>query len=288
MLYPLYATMLKKRLKGKSAVVIKILVDNVTQSALQAEWGLAVYIEYRGHKLLLDTGASGRFIDNAAAMGIDLGQVEFGVLSHAHYDHADGMKAFFQHNASAPFYLRRGAQENCYKKDGLFPKYIGIHKGYLSQFQDRIIFADGDFQVIPGLWLIPHKTPGLDKIGKTAHMYVKKNWRLRPDSFDHEQSLVLDTQQGLVIFNSCSHGGADNIIREVAGTFPGKHIHALIGGLHLFASPDEDILALARRVSETGIDKVYTGHCTGAHAMELLCQELGDRVEQIYTGMEIL
>ena len=260
----------------------------MTKSDLQPEWGLAAYIEYRSHKILLDTGSSGRFLDNAAAMGIDLGQVEFGVLSHAHYDHADGMKSFFQHNASAPFYLRRGARENCYKKDGLFPKYIGIHRGYLAQFRDRIRFVDGDCEIVPGVWLIPHKTPGLDKIGKKAHMYVKKNWRLRPDSFDHEQSLVLDTQQGLVIFNSCSHGGADNIIREVADTFPGKHIYALIGGLHLFASPDGDILALARRVKETSIDKVYTGHCTGQHAMDLLRQELGERVEQIYTGMDIL
>lgn len=269
-------------------MVIKILVDNITKSSLQPEWGLSIYIEYHGHKILLDAGSSGKFAENAAAMGVDLSQVEFGVLSHAHYDHSDGMKSFFQCNAAAPFYLQRSAKENCYKKDGLFPRYIGIHKGYLREFRDRIVYVDGEREIVPGVSLVPHKTPGLDKIGEKARMYVQKGWRLRPDSFEHEQSLVIDTQQGLVILNSCSHAGADNIIRETAETFPGRPIYALIGGLHLFASPDEEVLALARRIRETGIQRVYTGHCTGARAMDLLRQELEDRVEQLYTGMEIL
>ena len=111
--------------------------------------------------------------------------------------------------------------------------------------------------------------------------------RLSPDTFAHEQSLVFDTSQGLVIFNSCSHGGADNIIREVGDTFPDKKIYALFGGLHLHASTDEDVLALAKRIHKTGIRKIYTGHCTGDHALELLKEELGDVVEGICSGFEI-
>ena len=57
-------------------------------------------------------------------------------------------------------------------------------------------------------------------------MYLKEKRRWRPDSFSHEQSLVFDTPDGLVIFNSCSHGGADTIIREVTATFPDKKVKA--------------------------------------------------------------
>ncbi|MBP3926423.1 MAG: MBL fold metallo-hydrolase, partial [Clostridium sp.] len=78
-----------------------------------------------------------------------------------------------------------------------------------------------------------------------------------------------------------------NIIRETEQTWPGKKIYALVGGLHLFRSSDEEVRALAVRVKDLGIEKIYTGHCTGARAMELLEEELGDVVEQIYTGMEI-
>ena len=105
---------------------VRILIDNIAgcsdgerfegRSACRAapharklfgEWGLSVYAEYEGHKVLLDTGASHLFAKNANVMGVDLSQVDIGVLSHAHYDHANGMAKFFKLNASAPFYLRK-------------------------------------------------------------------------------------------------------------------------------------------------------------------------------------
>ncbi len=63
-----------------------ILVDNIGADGLAGEWGLSVYIEHGGHVILLDTGASPLFAANAAAAGCDLAAVEYGVLSHAHYD----------------------------------------------------------------------------------------------------------------------------------------------------------------------------------------------------------
>ena len=85
----------------------------------------------------------------------------------------------------------------------------------------------------------------------------------------------------------CSHGGAGNIIRETEKTWPGKKIHALVGGLHLFRSSDDEVRAVAEQIKTLGIEKIYTGHCTGARQMEILKEELGSVVEQIYTGMEI-
>lgn len=266
---------------------IKVLIDNLSADGLIAEWGLAIYIEHEGHKFLLDTGKTGEFVQNAADLGIDLSEVEYGILSHAHYDHADGMARFLEMNKKASFYLRKGADENCYRKKKIFYKYIGIAKGMLEEYKDRIVYAEGDYELVPGVYLIPHKTKGLDKIGKKARMYVKKNHRLYIDSFEHEQSLVFDTKDGLVIFNSCSHGGADNIIKEVSATFPNKKINMLIGGLHLYRSSEEEIRALAARIKETGIKKVVTGHCTGTEAFDILKQELSDTVEQLYTGMDI-
>lgn len=266
----------------------RILIDNITKDELQPEWGLAVWIDYNGQQFLLDTGASGKFAENASSLGIDLKQVEYGILSHAHFDHADGMAEFFARNDKAKFYLRQGAAENCYGKKWIFSKYIGIHKGYLKTYADRICYVEGDYEIVPGVTLIPHKVSGLGELGKAAGMYVKNNRRMCPDCFAHEQSLVFDTESGLVIFNSCSHGGADNIIREVAETYPGKKIYALIGGLHLFDVAEDAVRALTTRIRETGIEKIYTGHCTGKRAFSILREELGEAVEQIYTGMEIV
>lgn len=262
-----------------------VLVDNISECSLRAEWGLSIYIEYGEKKLLLDTGASGNFSKNAKELQFDLAGVDFAVLSHAHYDHADGMETFFRENAKAKFYLRAGSGENCYGRVLFFNKYVGIKRGILDRYRDRIVFAEGDYEIAEGIRLIPHKTEGLSAIGKRNHMYVKKDRKWYPDDFAHEQSLVFETEKGLVIFNSCSHGGADNIIREVQATYPDKKIYALIGGFHLFRMPQQEVRALAKRIRETGIQKIYTGHCTGQAAFHILKEELGEGAEQLKTGL---
>lgn len=276
---------------------IQVLIDNrefsgESSPVLQPEWGLAALIEYNGSKILLDTGASSKFVKNAAAMGVNLAEVECGVLSHAHYDHSNGMKAFFNVNDRAQFYLRAAAQENCYhviKLLKLFPVnvYIGIHRGWLKRFENRIQFVKGDKEILPNVFLVPHKTEGLGAIGRAAKFSVKKDGKFVDDSFEHEQSLVFDTPKGLFIMNSCSHGGADNIVKEIEATFPGKKIYAILGGFHLYKTPDSKVREFAERLRALDVQKIYTGHCTGDRAFEILREVLGDRTEQLYTGMEI-
>ena len=269
-------------------MIAKVLIDNITKNDLIGEWGLSFYIEYKGHKILLDTGASANFAENAQKMDVELNEIEYGVLSHAHYDHADGMPAFFEKNQEAKFYIRKGTGENCYGKKNFFMyKYNGIAPGTLEQYKERIEYVEGDCKLLEGVYLIPHKTVGLEKIAKKVHLYVKDNGKMFPDDFAHEQSLVFETENGLVIFNSCSHGGPDNIITEVLATFPDKEICAYVGGLHLYKSSEEYVRDLADRIKETGIKKIITGHCTGDEAFTILKEELGDIIEQMYTGMEM-
>ena len=115
-----------------------ILVDNLAARGLEAEWGLSIHVEYQGHAILLDTGASDRFARNADALGIDLSTVSFGVLSHAHWDHGNGMGTFFARNPTAPFYLRQDCGETCYDKTPEGWRYEGLQRGLLTTFAPRI------------------------------------------------------------------------------------------------------------------------------------------------------
>ena len=65
-----------------------VLSDNIPAENLGCEWGLSIFIEYHGKHILLDAGASGLFLKNADVLGLNMKDVDFGVLSHAHYDHA--------------------------------------------------------------------------------------------------------------------------------------------------------------------------------------------------------
>ena len=91
---------------------VTVLMENTAPEGcgLASEAGLSLYIEYRGHRLLLDAGSSGRFADNAQMLGADLTEVEMVVLSHGHFDHADGLRRFFQMNSRAKVYIGPGGE----------------------------------------------------------------------------------------------------------------------------------------------------------------------------------
>ncbi len=265
-----------------------VIVDNKSDCSLSGEWGLCILVGYGDKKILLDAGASDLFATNMKGLGIDIADIDIAVLSHAHYDHANGMPVFLESNDKAKLYMAGSAKDNCFAKKFIFRKYIGIPRKMQERYRNRIEYVHEDRKICDGVYVIPHKTPGLDKIGRSELMYRKIGRRYVPDDFSHEQSLVLDTDKGLVILNSCSHGGAVNIINEVAGTFPDKHIHALIGGLHLFNKSEDMIRHIAADISATGIDRVVTGHCTKDRAYNIMKETLGDKLDQFRVGMKIV
>ena len=265
---------------------IYVLADNTDGSGLKGEWGLSFYIEYNGKAVLLDAGLSPLFAVNADKMGLDLDNVDYAVLSHAHDDHANGFEKFFELNDHAKLYVAGGCAENCYDRHGLRFKYAGIPRGIMSRYADRIIKADPDVMIADGIRLLGHNTPGLDKLGRMEKMYLKQGFmKYIPDDFRHEQSLIFETDDGVVVFNSCSHAGADNIVNEAAQVYPGRKILAMIGGFHLFNKSDEYVRAFARRLEDAGAIHIYTGHCTGQKAWNILHDELGDKVHALSTGL---
>lgn len=274
----------KEEKEGKMKAVV--IVDNLAGSGCRGEWGLSVLIEYQGKKILLDTGKSELFAENAAKLGIALESVDFGVLSHAHYDHADGIREFCRLNPTAPFYLQEACGENCWRRKKLFfRKYIGISEGTLEQCRNRIRYVSGVFRVCDGVTLIQHSTPGLEKLGRREKMYVKTPAGWRYDSFQHEQSLVFETANGLVIFNSCSHGGVINTIREAQAAIPHRNITAYIGGFHLYNKTEKEIRTLAEEIRKIGLKTIYTGHCTGEEGFQILKEELPEIVHQLQVGL---
>lgn len=264
-----------------------IVVDNIEHEDMAGEWGLCVFIEYKGAKILLDAGQSSLFLENMKALGLSVEEVAFGVLSHAHYDHANGMTDFFEANQTAPFYVQDTSAENCYhKKEGQWA-YIGMPEGIFEKYGDRMILSKGIQKLMEGVYLVPHSTPGLDQIGRREEMRKKIGEDWVDDDFSHEQSLVLETEKGLVIFNSCSHGGVCNIVREVRKAFPGKEVYGYIGGFHLYNKTEEEIRSVARELKEIRISYICTGHCTGAEGYQILHEELGDVCHQLRVGLEI-
>lgn len=265
----------------------KILIDNIADGELISEWGLAVYIEYGGKKYLLDTGGSDKYLENATRLGIDISDIDVAVLSHAHYDHSGGYGSFFEKNNKAKLYVANSCTENCYVKIGPIRKCVGFPRGILGENSDRIERVSGIRAISEGVYIVPHIKNNLEIIGKKNHMYRMVESKLVPDDFDHEQSLVFETDKGLVVLNSCSHSGLQNILKDVEYYLPGKKVYMTIGGMHLAAQSNKSVKSVAETIKGLSIEHVITGHCTGKRAYNILKRELGDKLEQMHVGMKV-
>ena len=181
-------------------------------------------------------------------------------------------------------------------------------------------------EIAPEVWVLPHTTSNLAEKGAKAGMFTTEKpvtkrpttdepldesptaeglmaeestserpvaenpdpATLRPDDFSHEQSIVVKLDEGLAVFSSCSHCGPDVVIAEVHQFMPDQPIRALIGGFHLYDTPDEEVRALAGRMKNEGIELAYTGHCTGERAFKILQEELGeDVIKATKSGLRI-
>jgi 7,8-dihydropterin-6-yl-methyl-4-(beta-D-ribofuranosyl)aminobenzene 5'-phosphate synthase len=88
---------------------LTILTNNYAKGAgLRGEHGFAVHLRREGtdetgttpRRVLFDTGQTGEVLaHNAAAVGIDLKEIDALVLSHGHYDHTGGLDAIIQARA---------------------------------------------------------------------------------------------------------------------------------------------------------------------------------------------
>ncbi len=275
-------------------MIVKVLIENnTTDSALVAEHGLSLYIEEKGKAYLLDAGQSGNFLENAEKLGAHLENVEFAVLSHGHYDHAGGFGAFLEKCPHKKIYAMEAAKEKYYSTSGGNLHEIGIPENVYPTYAENFCFVERYAAIAKGVYLIPHSADGLEKIGERSGLFKGAGEEILPDDFRHEVSLVFDTEKGLVIFNSCSHGGLLNILKEVKAWLPGKELYAFFGGLHMRGTKnceeictfsEEEIEQLAQDVRDIGLQKLYTGHCTGKPGYELMKKYLSEMVQPLSTG----
>ncbi len=273
---------------------VTVLMENTALEGcgLTPEHGLSLYIEYRGKKLLLDAGATEKFADNAQALGVDLAAVELAVLSHGHNDHAGGLGQFFRLNRQASVYICAGAAGPVYAEHPDGRCFIGIDREVWTQFQSRFTEVEGTSLLTEGVWLVPDTLRDPAFTGRATNLlYQRGEGDFIPDDFRHEQSLVLEEERGLVVFNSCSHTGIVNIVRGVLEQFPGKKVFAVVGGLHMFGRDHaglnctpEYVYQVADTLKKLGVEEIYTGHCTGEMALSLLRERFGPGCHALSTG----
>lgn len=280
------------QIKINAMVRIKVLLENMKSDAVfKNRHGLSLFIESGEQSILLDVGPDSKFLYNSKLLNVDISSVKTLLLSHNHIDHTGGLDSFSNVNNIANIYLFGDKNRKYYTKVAKFFNYP-INLKCSDETKKRITSLEEDFRIDDKIFFIRNTVDIYPKSSLNKDLYMQIDGKKTHDTFLHEGILVIEDNNELVVFNSCSHNGVMNSIETVMKVFPDKKIRAYVGGFH-FCNPvskqNEDNKALdefANYFSDKDI-KLYTGHCTGEYAFNYLKKQLGNKIHQISTGMEL-
>src|SRR5436309_2820586 len=128
-------------------------------------------------------------------------------------------------------------------------------------------------EIRPGFVLtggVPRPHPADQKLADLA--VVRDGERLVLDTVPDEQSLIINTRDGLVVVTGCGHAGIVNTIEHVRALFPDRPIAAVVGGFHWYASPEAEIVETGRQLRGLGVSRLTGAHCTLIEPMLALRQ----------------
>lgn len=245
------------------------------------EWGFSALVEVDGHRLLFDTGDRPETVlANAREMGVDLSDVTEAVLSHNHSDHTTGLlplrRAYAAKNPAAlsRVHVGRGLFWARPTTDGE-DNYALKVRPELEAAGVSFIEHDGPAEILPGVWLT----------GPVPRVYPERNWSksgrvqtpdgLVEDTIPEDQSLVFDTDRGLVLLSGCGHAGVINTVDYARKVVRAASLHAAVGGFHLFPLDDQHLDWTADRLRDAGLENLIGAHCTGIEAVYRIRARLG-------------
>lgn len=261
---------------------VTILYDAFGKSpSLTMDFGFAALLEYGGKRILFDTGNNAKIFEhNVKAMGVDLRNLDFVVISHRHADHTSGITYLLTVNPKVKIYVpdeiwglfARGPTNDFYRKDPSLPPEMRYYGGHPPEILEggtpwpnaNFISVSQKTEVAPGLFILP----GVSTSPGTLEL--------------KELSLAIKSPQGVILMVGCSHPGVENILHEATAIDP--HVHILFGGLHQIQKPDPEVERIATVLhGQYKLDLVAPGHCTGEPQFAALKKAFGDHY--VYAGV---
>ncbi|MCL1831493.1 MAG: MBL fold metallo-hydrolase [Oscillospiraceae bacterium] len=295
---------------------ILTLIENTRDSRkLQVEHGLSFFVELNGKNVLIDTGASDKFMRNAEKLQVFLDApklsqetpLEACVVSHNHADHIGGLEALLKARPDLKVYASKHVRGNYYRKVGPFNVVICWNRNFLNKHSQNFVLFEKFQQVCEGFYVMGCEVHNEHYVRRDRRLlmkeYGKHMTRFVPDDFKHEIFAVIfpsadengrvgrkEREKGCVVISSCSHSGIVNILETVKQTWPDSPILGVIGGFHMQDVPgvnDSFIKRVAGELMRLSDGCVYTCHCTGEKAYERLKSYMGDQIQTLRTGEEL-
>lgn len=230
---------------------LTILYDNyLFADELVAEWGFSCLIEIEDQVILFDTGGDPEILThNINELEIDVSEIDCIVLSHEHWDHIGGLEAVLDENPGIPVYIPE-----------MFPYHI---KSTIRSLGGEVV-----------------ETVNSTKICES----VATTLVLRGPPFEH--SLMICTEDGLILVTGCSHPGVDKLVMN-AHELTGRDICLVIGGFHLGGASLSVLDDIVDVFDMVGVRRVAATHCTGDVSIDFFRDYYGDEFIEVGAGFNM-
>jgi len=228
-----------------------VVYDNyLAQAGLQTAHGFSCIVRAGDRAVLFDTGGSGQILlENMAALGVSIAQVEAVVLSHMHWDHIGGLDAVLAANPEVTVYAPAGFSSS-------FLRDIGARaRAVVETTQAR--------QVTKYVWTT-------DVLARPLI----------------EQALYVQTAEGIVVVTGCAHPGAVELARS-AKRASGGNVHAVLGGFHMVRMGQAEINQVIHDFRDLGVRHAGPSHCSGDAARDAMAEAFGDDYLSIGVGAHL-
>ena len=245
---------------------LKVLVEDTGSEhlALGKEHGLSLYVETPQSQFVFDCGASGLAWRNAPFMGVNLMQVEFATISHAHYDHAGGFPSLLERVKVKKLYTGRGFWEEKFAQAEEGGKYTYLGAGFteedLRRWQVEQIPCDEIRSLDDAAWLMGN-FPRREAMETIPERFVCGADKHR-DDFGDEICLVLREGDGVAVITGCSHPGILNMVKAVHERLH-LPVRSVVGGTHLKEASTERIDRTLAKLRAMGLRRMALCHCSG-------------------------
>lgn len=278
------------QIKGR----ITILVDNIVpgRSESLGEHGFSAHIETDRGDFLFDTGKGKAVTHNAFLFQRDLSRVKEILLSHSHGDHTGGLPDVLRIQAKSPVHVRAHPDIfiNRYRVKKGKKSYGGIPytRGYLEKLGAKFEFNRRYTEIEDGIYLtgeIPRETSF--EGGDMGNRFALREGKEVPDILLDDQSVVLNTEKGLVIVLGCAHSGMINVINHAVGMSGIHSIHAIVGGTHLDFSGEIQLKETIEALKTYDLHHLIPSHCTGLDSLARLKGAFDNIFQFSHVGLQL-
>ncbi len=263
---------------------ITILCENLVGKLIgSGEHGFSAFIETDRGNYLFDTGSGRSIVANSLILNKDLRSIRKIFLSHGHYDHTGGLPEVLKMRGKVDVHAHPHVFSDriaVLKENGEETKrFVGLpyKKGYLESLGANFILNNDFLEVGKGIFLtgeVPRKT-SFEK--PDPRLFSEINGKTAQDIFLDDQSLIIDTEKGVIVILGCAHSGMINIINHVVDKIGKRKFYAILGGTHLDFLTPEQLEESINVLREMEIERIGVSHCTGMRAAFRLSLEFGDR-----------